>query len=249
MLSFLAFPLHVLSSIFRFIFSILRIPVPQFRFSTLNFYRPLRRRPSHRGGPDNWVRELEEELGAVCISRLKAPRGSTSTTGIEPGPSRLTARNTQSDDPLAEGKKLLPDFVISGYEEFLRTCQRELKIGCVILLTEEHDDTPEFKRWRTSVLFTFIQADIRFRATLTNPDFVGALYNNDILVWGGDVRDLEAWNGPLNFDSSGLNRSPLLQPPKNSRQQHTPSLPLLHSSPSEHQPHPHRAPPTLSNQS
>ncbi|KAF9443437.1 hypothetical protein P691DRAFT_808971 [Macrolepiota fuliginosa MF-IS2] len=175
--SLLTFPLHILSSVFRFIFSILRIPVPQLRFSTLNFYRPLRR-PTHRGGPDRWLRELEEELGAVCIGRLNAPRGSTSTSGVEAGPSRLTARNNaQSDDALADGRKLLPDFVISSYEEFLRTCQRELKVGCVILLTEEHDDTAEFKR-----------------ATLTNPDFVRALYNNNILVWGGDVRDLEAWN-------------------------------------------------------
>lgn len=30
---------------------------------------------------------------------------------------------------------------------------------------------------------------------MTNPDFVRALYTNNILVWGGDVRDLEAWNG------------------------------------------------------
>ncbi|KAJ3569148.1 hypothetical protein NP233_g5243 [Leucocoprinus birnbaumii] len=174
--SIIAFPLHILSSVFRFIFNILRIPVPQFRFSTLNFYRPLRPRPSHRGGPDKWVTELEEELGAVCIGKLRGPRGSASTSAVEAGPSRLTARNTQSDDP-AEGGKLLPDFKICGYEEFLRTCQRELKVGCVILVTEEHDDTPEFKR-----------------ATLTNPDFVKALYNNNILVWGGDVRDIEAWN-------------------------------------------------------
>ncbi|KAF5354105.1 hypothetical protein D9756_007270 [Leucocoprinus leucothites] len=174
--SILAFPLHILSSVFRFIFGVLRIPVPQFRFSTLNFYRPLRPRPTHRGGPDKWVAELEEELGAVCIGRLNGPRGSASTSAVEAGPSRLTARNTQSDDP-AEGRKLLPDFNICGYEEFLRTCQREMRVGCVILITEEHDDTPEFKR-----------------ATLTNPDFVRALYNNNILVWGGDVRDIEAWN-------------------------------------------------------
>jgi FAS-associated factor 2 len=141
--SILAFPLHILGSVFRFIFNILRIPVPQFRFSSLNFYRPLRSRPSHRGGPDKWVAELEEELDAVCIGRLRGPRGST--TGVEAGPSRLTARNTQSGEP-ADGKKLLPDFIISSYEEFLRTCQRELKIGCIILVTEEHDDIPEFKR-------------------------------------------------------------------------------------------------------
>lgn len=144
--SLLAVPLHILSSVFRFILNILRIPVPQFRFNTLNFYRPLRPRPTHRGGPDKWVRELEEELGAVCIGGLKSPRGSTSTSGVEAGPSRLTARNTQSDGPLAEGRKLLPDFILSSYEEFLRTCQREFRIGCVILVTEEHDDTAEFKR-------------------------------------------------------------------------------------------------------
>ncbi|EKM74991.1 hypothetical protein AGABI1DRAFT_88082 [Agaricus bisporus var. burnettii JB137-S8] len=176
LLSLLAVPLHILSSVVRFIFGILRIPVPQFRFTSLNFYRPQPRRRA--GGPDKWVRELEEELGAVCIGRTKTPRVSTSTTGMQAGPSRVSARNAQSDDCLAEGKKLLPDFIISSYDQFLRTCQREFKIGCVILLTEEHDDTPEFKR-----------------ATLTNSDFVKALYNNDILAWGGDVRDLEAWNG------------------------------------------------------
>lgn len=82
----------------------------------------------------------------MCIGRTKPPRVPTSTTGMQAGPSRITARNAQSDDCLADGKRLLPDFVISSYEQFLRTCQRELKIGCVILLTDEHDDTPEFKR-------------------------------------------------------------------------------------------------------
>ena len=91
--------------------------------------------------------DLEEELGAVCIGRLKGPRGPASTSAVEAGPSRLTARNTQSIDHAA-GKKLLPDFKICDYEEFLRTCQRELKIGCIILVTEEHDDTAEFKRYQ-----------------------------------------------------------------------------------------------------
>jgi FAS-associated factor 2 len=149
--SLLAFPLHILSSVCRFILNILRIPVPQFRFSTLNFYRSLRPRPTHRRGPDKWVAELEEELGAVCIGRLKGPRGSSGpslTSGVDAGPSRLTARNTQSDG-LVEGKKLLPDFSTNSYEDFLRTCQRELKVGCIILMTEEHDDTSEFKRYAT----------------------------------------------------------------------------------------------------
>ena len=33
------------------------------------------------------------------------------------------------------------------------------------------------------------------RSTLTDPAFVGLLYDNNILVWGGDVRDTEAWSG------------------------------------------------------
>lgn len=145
--SILALPFKILSGVFRFIFDLLHIPIPQFRFSTLNFYRPSRPRPTHRSGPDKWVTDLEEELGAVCIGRLKGPRGPASTSAVEAGPSRLTARNTQSIDHAA-GKKLLPDFKICDYEEFLRTCQRELKIGCIILVTEEHDDTAEFKRYQ-----------------------------------------------------------------------------------------------------
>ena len=33
------------------------------------------------------------------------------------------------------------------------------------------------------------------RSTLTDLSFVRALHNNDIVVWGGDVRDKEAWGG------------------------------------------------------
>ena len=44
---------------------------------------------------------------------------------------------------------VLPDFFIGSYEEFARTCARENdpKIGCVIIVSEEHDDDVEFKRF------------------------------------------------------------------------------------------------------
>jgi len=142
--SILAFPLHILSSVFRFIFGVLRIPFPQFRFTSLNFYRPLRPRASARGGPDRWLRELEEETGAISISRSNLPRATTSSVNADPGQSSLTARS--SNVPTEDGRKLLPDFTICSYEEMLRTCQREAKIGCVILVSEEHDDVPAFKR-------------------------------------------------------------------------------------------------------
>ena len=45
-------------------------------------------------------------------------------------------------------------------------------------MSEEHDDVAEFKR-----------------GTLADPDFVKLIQENDILVWGGDIRDRDAWSG------------------------------------------------------
>jgi hypothetical protein len=115
----------------------------------LNFYRTTRQfRAPSRGGPDRWLRELEEETGAISIGRLKQqPRGTTSSFNTtEVGQSSLlTSRRTNGQ--IDEGRKLLPDFTFSTYEEMLKLCQREMKIGCVILVSEEHDDVMEFKRY------------------------------------------------------------------------------------------------------
>lgn len=35
------------------------------------------------------------------------------------------------------------------------------------------------------------------RSTLTDPALVKLLYDNNVAVWGGDVRDTEAWSGTL----------------------------------------------------
>ena len=140
-LAILTFPLHIVSNIFRFIFGILRIPVPQFRFSALSFYSPLplsRPRPPRRG-PDSWLRELEEETGAVSVPGSVA----ASSTGTDAaGPSTLRARPR----PVEDGFKILPDFTLVKYDEALRICQKEARIGCIILVSQEHDDVPEFKR-------------------------------------------------------------------------------------------------------
>lgn len=140
--SLLTLPFHILSGIFRFVFGVLRIPIPQLRFTGLNFYRrPLRAGPSGHGGVDRWVRDLEDETGAVCIGRSKVSR-SANATGTDAGPSTLTQRSNSSDDD----RKLLPDFMLGTYEEMLKRCQTEAKVGCVILVSEEHDDVTEFKR-------------------------------------------------------------------------------------------------------
>ena len=35
---------------------------------------------------------------------------------------------------------------LGGYEEAMRACQRDLRIGCIIIVSEEHEDISEFKR-------------------------------------------------------------------------------------------------------
>ncbi|KIL64931.1 hypothetical protein M378DRAFT_186568 [Amanita muscaria Koide BX008] len=190
-ISFLAVPLHILANIVRFIFGLLRIPVPQFhlRFVGLNFYRSFpTSRPNNRThgltdtGPERWIRELEEETGAVCVGRTRSARlPGAASSAIDAGPSNLTERNvgpsSSVDYLLEDGRKVLPDFMTGSYEEMLRVCKKEARIGCVILVSEEHDDVPAFKR-----------------STLTDPTFVKLLYDNDIAVWGGDVKDREAWS-------------------------------------------------------
>ncbi|KAH9896512.1 hypothetical protein C8Q73DRAFT_780242 [Cubamyces lactineus] len=184
----LAIPLYPLLSILRFIFRALRLPVPNFApftFSTLS-YRPLgpgagREAKDPKSVAERWVLALEEETGAVCISRSGRRRtdasGSSVATGVA-GPSTLTSRGSAWDGSVGEGDmKLLPDFFLGSYEEFARTCQKDIKIGCIVIVSEEHDDVAEFKR-----------------STLTDPTFVRIIQENDILVWGGDIRDREAWS-------------------------------------------------------
>ncbi|THH01011.1 hypothetical protein EW026_g1611 [Hermanssonia centrifuga] len=89
-----------------------------------------------------------------------------------PGLSRRTGDESPSSS------RVLPDFFIGSYESFVKACAKETepKIGCAVLVSDEHDDVAEFKR-----------------STLTDPDFVRLLQENDILIWGGDIRDRDAW--------------------------------------------------------
>ena len=169
-----------------------------------NFYRSTTRQfrePSRGGGPDRWLRELEEETGAISIGRLKQqqPRGITSSfnnTTTESGQSSSSLTSRRMNGQIDDGRKHLPDFTISTYEEMLKQCQREMKIGCVILVSEEHDDVLEFKRYAyTQSCDFYLTTTLSLRSTLTDSAFVKTLCDNDIIVWGGDVRDQEAWSG------------------------------------------------------
>ncbi|KAJ7198781.1 hypothetical protein GGX14DRAFT_468850 [Mycena pura] len=168
----LTFPLQLLSTLLRFILGVLRIPLPRPFAFNLALFRPRRTSTRGNGGADRWVRELEEETGALCMSAS----GVDGATGA--GPSTLTHRGPTD-------RKVLPDFTLGTYEEALRVCQRDIRIGCIVLVSEEHDDVPEFKR-----------------TTLTDPTLVRLLHANDILVWGGDVRDREAYSASLKLQAT-----------------------------------------------
>ncbi|EJD02248.1 uncharacterized protein FOMMEDRAFT_157464 [Fomitiporia mediterranea MF3/22] len=124
---------------------------------------------------DRWVRELEEETGAIRESRLSDLNASSSASGADaqagPGPSTLSRRNES-----ARATRLqIPEFYLGSYENALREAQRDARLLCIVIVSEEHEDVPEFKR-----------------TTLVDPEFNKILRSNDFLVWGGDVRDYEA---------------------------------------------------------
>ncbi|CCM01252.1 uncharacterized protein FIBRA_03301 [Fibroporia radiculosa] len=195
LIAVITLPLRLITSILRFLFRILRVPFPQFvpfTWSSLSYRshglgnRHDSRLMDPRSVAERWVRALEEETGAVCISRSGARNNLDSSVndhGVSSGtdaagPSTLTARMGPNDSTVEDVElKSLPDFFLGSYENFVRTCEKSAKIGCVILVSEEHDDVPEFKR-----------------STLTDPTLLKLVQENDIIVWGGDIRDKDPWS-------------------------------------------------------
>lgn len=96
---------------------------------------------------DRWVRELEEETGGIRESRLGEFDGFSTSTGTDvqagPGPSTLSRRN----EAARAHRRLIPEFYLGGYEEVLKLAQREYRLLCVVLVSNEHDDVPEFKQY------------------------------------------------------------------------------------------------------
>jgi len=146
----LTFPFSVLSSVFRFIFGVLHIPLPR-SFSTLNFLTSHGPSATHRQLPedpktvtDRWVRALEEETGAVCISRSGNEATATGAAGPSAASTSTSTLRSRGDGQTTG--PVLPDFFLGTYEEAMRTCQRQLRIGCIILVSDEHQDAAKFKR-------------------------------------------------------------------------------------------------------
>ena len=72
----------------------------------------------------------------------------------------------------------MPDFYIGAYRDFLTDIRKEGKIGLVVLVCGEHEDDEEFKR------------DV-----LCDSELVRCIKENEIMVWGADIRDREGYQG------------------------------------------------------
>lgn len=93
---------------------------------------------------DRWVRALEEETGAFRESRLGDAGVSASGADAQagPGPSTLSRRNESTRAYRAQ----IPEFYLGSYESVLREALQETRLLCVVIVSEEHEDVPEFKR-------------------------------------------------------------------------------------------------------
>lgn len=100
---------------------------------------------------------MEEETGCVVFSRTHA--GETEASGVASGSSSVLNRRTGEDT----NSRALPDFFIGSYEEFARICAQESdpRIGCIVLVSEEHDDVAAFKRYVLRIIrFSLTDLDV-----------------------------------------------------------------------------------------
>ncbi|KAI9012587.1 hypothetical protein CLU79DRAFT_770033 [Phycomyces nitens] len=111
-------------------------------------------------------------IGRSSITTSAAsPRRSTSTRSQDP---QVLAREFQSEYEEKYGTTH-PNFFQGGYSQALEVARRELRFLWVILQCDDHDATPKF-----------------CSETLASEELLAFLDTNNVLVWGGNVRNSEA---------------------------------------------------------
>ncbi|SOV09286.1 uncharacterized protein UDID_04259 [Ustilago sp. UG-2017a] len=100
--------------------------------------------------------------------------------------SRLHVNETESSDQTrAPTPKRLPPFFIGSYADALRAAKEQIKILAIVLVSHEHGDVDRFKQH-----------------TLTDGYLVDLLSRDDFVVWGGDVREREAYQVATTLQAS-----------------------------------------------
>ncbi|SJX62883.1 uncharacterized protein SRS1_13710 [Sporisorium reilianum f. sp. reilianum] len=93
--------------------------------------------------------------------------------------------HTQDSGSRAPPPKRLPPFFVGGYADALRAAKEQIKILAIVLVSREHGDVDRFKQ-----------------NTLTDSDLVELLSRDDFIVWGGDVREREAYQVATTLQAS-----------------------------------------------
>lgn len=105
------------------------------RLPSISFHwprgRPGRATPTDpRTCAERWVHELEGEIDAEFSYTAYAHASSSSLSNRVSGPSRHR----------------LPEFLLMSYDEAVRKAKEDLKVLMIILVSQEHDAVPHFKR-------------------------------------------------------------------------------------------------------
>lgn len=193
LLSLATYPVTLTFGIISHVFRFLRIPLPRapIGFSLASFSlthsRGLFTNISAARGPrlpdnptfaaERLIRDLEEETNAMVISRARAIQAESTPLA---GPSHV-----QDMVFVEPSRKLLPDFHVGSYDSALQLARQEARPLCAILLSEEHDDTPVFKR-----------------TVLSDSGFVRALYDGEFVVWIGEIRNSDAYQASLKLSAT-----------------------------------------------
>ena len=101
------------------------------------------------------------------------------------GTASRTVVSTVDEGSRAPPPKRLPPFFIGSYADALRSAKEQIKILAIILVSREHGDVERFKQ-----------------NTLTDSDLVELLSHDDFIIWGGDVREREAYQVATTLQAS-----------------------------------------------
>ncbi|PWZ02193.1 UBX-domain-containing protein [Testicularia cyperi] len=105
--------------------------------------------------------------------------GSTSDNAHSGHPGQADAQDR------APARPRLPPLFVGGYSDALKVAKEQIKILVVILVSREHGDVERFKK-----------------TSLVDPDLVQLLSRPDFVVWGGDVREREAYQVATTLQAS-----------------------------------------------
>ncbi|SNX84380.1 uncharacterized protein MEPE_03089 [Melanopsichium pennsylvanicum] len=170
-------------SVAQMIWSALTFPLSLASTLLLFLARILRVRalfPSLFGGGSSTARGFDRTDPRTCaetfVRELEEQTGGTTSRSMV---------STADHGTRAPVPNRLPPFFIGSYSDALRSAKEQIKILAIILVSQEHGDVDRFKQ-----------------NTLTDGDLVELLSRDDFIVWGGDVREREAYHVATTLQAS-----------------------------------------------